>query len=1487
MVIRRKDLSRENREFSRALENRDYDRVMSFAAMVREWFADPADDSNDPSPELAEAFDNAAFVLGRMEAHQEEAEALYSRALRIRRALFGDRHHWVAFSMENLARLYRSTQREAEAVELERRAIEMYRERIDQASQEMALLDHRGAYEEALARASEVQDLVYHVDGPDSSAYAAALNNLAYLHKMLEDYDDARALYQEAVEIWRRAVGEADPDYAAGLLNLAECHRAGGDPDAAEPLLRQALDVFRALGEDQPNYAGALNNLAFLLEGRGEYAEAERLHRQALDILRRTLGEVHPLFAHGLNNLAKVYELQGNLSAAEPLYLQALRLHQGLMGHDHPETLVTLSNLLGLYQKTGDQAAIDRLMASTAENFDRLERERPYSVRPLPALEPLFVALDSMLDDPVLPPVPGRDESGQGEKVTPRSGWFQESLQALVQSFSRAEYASCYRMAIRLCKEYPCHEVLQLYLVACQRLGETTQLQLLADDCPELLHDEPWCLVLVRLSLGLADLGEVVAGARDEGMRCQAYFYAANRQLSEGDGEAAEELFRQCLATETDHFERRVAALVRDLPPADPGDETANEIGRLNGEVSRLLEQDRFELAVEPATRAHELSVRHLPETHFHHRLSLYNLAAVSFKLTDYARAAPLFARQLELERATPRKDETALMASLNGLGLTYIEMGQLARAEPLVREAVELARRAGKNLPPSLANNFGSLAEVYREMHDHAAAIPLYEEALRIIRETLGEEHHEYARQLNNLGLLYHQAKNLAVAEPLLQQALEVRRRVLGPGHPEVAQSSGALAALFIDRKQFAEAEALLQEASAINEQVFGEDHVRFAAGLNNLASLRVAQGRWAAAVPLLERAEQTYREHGEADSNRSQVLVNLALAYATLDRPADAFSLLEQTLPLDNRLLGDVFTISSERQRLGWVSSLATKQSFLLSLALRIQTESPRVESTAFDWVLRRKALTAEAQAAQRDGILGGRYPQLCQDLDRLRALRHKRARKAVAGPGPEGLAAHRQLLADWEREYERLEAELARQIPEMNLEQTLRAADTQTVAGALPEGTALVEFVRFNVVDFKAVPARGERQWKPAHYLAFVLLAEQPDNVRMIDLGEAEPIDRMIASFRDSIPPHGSYRHAGPHSPAPEGHKDSVTGLGSALREALFDPLLPALDGRRRLFVASDGDLARLPFEALPVGDGHHLIDEYEISYLGVGRDVLRFGIASTGQPTDPLVAADPDFDLCGGATDAAQAPGRRSRDLDRGSWHFGRLAGMREEGESIGRLLGVRPLLEGAVVEGRLKARRSPRILHIATHGFFLPDQQRDPNEGQLGLETSGGLEGRLDRLAQVENPLLRSGLALAGANTWHRGGNLPEEAEDGLLTAEDVTGMDLLDTELVVLSACETGLGQVHVGEGTYGLRRAFVLAGAKTLVMSLWKVDDEVTRELMEDFYRRLLEGESRAKALREAQRSIKRVHPHPYYWGAFICQGDPGPLSTEDRTHD
>jgi CHAT domain-containing protein len=184
------------------------------------------------------------------------------------------------------------------------------------------------------------------------------------------------------------------------------------------------------------------------------------------------------------------------------------------------------------------------------------------------------------------------------------------------------------------------------------------------------------------------------------------------------------------------------------------------------------------------------------------------------------------------------------------------------------------------------------------------------------------------------------------------------------------------------------------------------------------------------------------------------------------------------------------------------------------------------------------------------------------------------------------------------------------------------------------------------------------------------------------------------------------------------------------------------------------------------------------------------------------------------------------------------------------------------------EAHLKQLHSPIILHVASHGFFLSDQELTSELKKRGVQDQD--------LRVGENPLLRSGIALAGANERHSGAN-----EDGILTALEVAQLDLHGTELVVLSACDSGIGDVQNGEGVYGLRRALVLAGAQTQVTSLWKVSDEATRTLMVDFYQRLLKGEGRSAALRHAQLAML-ANPelaHPYYWASFVPIGNWAPL--------
>lgn len=700
----------------------------------------------------------------------------------------------------------------------------------------------------------------------------------------------------------------------------------------------------------------------------------------------------------------------------------------------------------------------------------------------------------------------------------------------------------------------------------------------------------------------------------------------------------------------------------------------------------------------------------------------------------------------------------------------------------------------------------------------------------------------------------MYQSVGDYEKAETHYHEALEIKLKALGENHPEIAQILNNLAFLYKVTGNYTQAENFFQQALTVRRTIFGESHPTVALNLYTLADLYVATGR-------------------------SQ----------------EALKLMNQAAVITDQLVGQIFYIGSDSQRMAYLVRAREEMAAVLSLVLQYLMDHSEALQTGFTLLLRRKALGAEALATQQDAIVSGRYSELITEFQKLKTLRQQIIQKMLAGPGSEGLKRHRELLAELTVQKEQLESTLARQIPEMNLAQKLQGITPQVIATALPQNTALVEFVRLKIYNFLAKPLQGERYWEPAHYLAFILRNETPDDLKMIDLGDADVIDRMITAFRSAIM--GEMERRGLFYGGEIAAEATVElEIGLQLRATVFDPLLPVLGDCHRLFLSPDGDLSRLPFEVLPTQNGRRLIDDYRISYLGVGRDVLRLGTQHSGQHTKSIVVADPNFDLASNPETSAEdqtdriessidqqpaSSNRRSKDFDRAGLHFSRLPGTRIEGEQVAALLGVAPIVADAVLEKTLKTINSPLILHIATHGFFLPDQKRDPNEEQIDFTLSSrGATNNWGRLSHgLENPLLRSGLALAGANTWLKGENLPPEAEDGLLTAEDVTSLDLLATDLVVLSACETGLGEVQVGEGVFGLRRAFVLAGAKTLVMSLWKVPDQQTQELMIDFYRRILMGEPRAEALRQAQLALKAKYPNPFYWGAFICQGEPGPL--------
>jgi CHAT domain-containing protein len=354
---------------------------------------------------------------------------------------------------------------------------------------------------------------------------------------------------------------------------------------------------------------------------------------------------------------------------------------------------------------------------------------------------------------------------------------------------------------------------------------------------------------------------------------------------------------------------------------------------------------------------------------------------------------------------------------------------------------------------------------------------------------------------------------------------------------------------------------------------------------------------------------------------------------------------------------------------------------------------------------------------------------------------------------------------------------------------------------------------------------------------------------------DLGEAAAIDAAVEDYRAAL-----------QDPA----RGDLSRVARALDRQVMQPIRAAASDATRLLISPDGQLALIPFEALVDDAGAYLIERFSVSYLSAGRDLLRMQVPRASRSA-PLVVADPLFGEpnvpTAASASATNAVGSVRRSItsaaDMSTVYFAPLTGTLQEARSIQSVFPDIQVLTGArATESALRRVQAPRILHIATHGFFLED---------AGRVADGAGPGATAARPRILNPLLRSGLALAGANLT------AGSKDDGVLTALEAAHLNLWGTKLVTLSACDTGVGVVRNGDGVYGLRRSVFLAGAETLVMSLWPVSDYVTREMMAAYYTGLRNGLGRGEALREVQLSMlkRKNRSHPFYWASFIQAGE------------
>ncbi len=828
----------------------------------------------------------------------------------------------------------------------------------------------------------------------------------------------------------------------------------------------------------------------------------------------------------------------------------------------------------------------------------------------------------------------------------------------------------------------------------------------------------------------------------------------------------------------------------------------------------------------------------------------LNGLASLYSERGDFAKAEPMFLRALAIRERALKPDDPLLASSLHNLVLLYSEKGDYVKAEPRFQRALAIWEKALGPGHPQVADALTNLANLYHKKGDYAQAGSMHQRALAIREKALGSEHPEVASSLNNLAVVYRVKEDYARAEPLYQRALAIWEKALGTAHPQVAYAVNNLAIVYDIKGDYARAEPLYRRALAIWEKALGPEHIQVAIALNNLANFHNKKGDYSEARALYLRTLAIREKfQGAWHQEIAYALNNLAILHNTKGETAQAIAFQSRAVAISERNTALNIATGSERQKLAYLATLMIESNHSVSLHIRSAPNEPAARDLAVTTILQRKGRALDALT---DNIVALRHRANPQDqalLDQYKDAVAKLARLALGGPQGATPAAAQQQIKALEEQKEKLEAEIGSRSAEFRVQS--QPVTLESVRAAIPAGAALVEFAVY--LPFNPKHTKTDEAFGKPHYVAYVL--RRQGETQWVERGEASRIDRAIGNWRRALRD-------------PQKEKDAKD-LARIVDEQVMRPIRKLLGGTRQLLISPDGDLNLIPFVALLDENNRHLVENYSISYLTGGRDLLWLQVARRSK-SNPLVIADPVY----GEKTAARTEGSGAEDPLAKVYFSPLLTGA--EADAIKSVMPDSVVLKrNDATEAGLKQSRAPRVLHIATHGFFLQNLDPSPTNSrsfsQVGLpatrsgDVSGGAIGR------VENPLLQSGLALAGANR-RSGGD-----DDGILTALEAAGLDLWGTKLVVLSACDTGVGEVRNGEGVYGLRRALVLAGAESQVVSLWKVNDVATKDLMVAYYKELMKGAGRAEALRRVQLKMLRdpKRRHPYFWASFIHSGE------------
>ena len=846
-----------------------------------------------------------------------------------------------------------------------------------------------------------------------------------------------------------------------------------------------------------------------------------------------------------------------------------------------------------------------------------------------------------------------------------------------------------------------------------------------------------------------------------------------------------------------------------------------------------------------------------LGKKHPDYATSLNNLALLYQEIGNYLAAEPLYLEAKNIRKEVLGEKHPDYALSLNNLAGLYQSMGNYAAAEPLYLEAKNIWKEALGEKHPLYATCLNNLANLYRDMGNYHAAEPLYLEAKKICKEVLGEKHPLYAKSLNSLAYLYQTMRNYHAAEPLYLEAKNIDKEVLGEKHPNYATDLCYIAGLYKEKGNYPAAESFYLEAKNIQKEVLGEKHPFYAASLSGLAGLYQAIGNYSTAEPLYLEANNIFKEVlGEKNPYYAISLNNLAFLYQTMGEyeKAESYYIKNQKILLTN--INQNFSFLSEKEKENFIKTLSGNFNSFSAFAFKRYRENPLIAQNLFNITLANKGLLLSSSNRIRDEINSSSDTILVNQYKKWQMLKEDIGRYNQMG---------KEKLKKMNVKIDSLEALANTMEKQISLKSNVFANDKKNseitwdkVQEKLGNKDAAIEYITYQPVNLKT-----GKKTDTTYYCALVL-RKGDKYPQMLSLCT----DNVLSALLNRTKLYQTTAQLKGIKPIVSEYVGDETG-SQVLYRLLWKPLDSLLTGKEKIYVSLSGLLNKISFNALQDDEERLMLNKYNLYFVNSTRQLAMEEI-SKAEATQTMalfggINYEMDTTQIKSKINDTYASRALSSDTTRGNnWCY--LQGTLTEVNNIDKVFSknnwnTKIYTGNDATEEVFKSfsgKNSPNILHISTHGFFFPEPD------------STTYKTTRNPFKTMLNPLWRSGIILAGANYAWQCNPAIQGMEDGILTAYEVANCNLRNTDLVVLSACETGLGDIKTGEGVYGLQRAFQVAGAKAVIMSLWSVPDNETTELMSLFYESYMITKNKHDSFRQAQQTMAKKYA-PYYWAAFV----------------